>query len=94
MDASASALFAFVSDAYARQSIIPANARVSKRHPLGENRTGPEAAHDYEIVHVRSNTSIRKRIRVARIAAGERPLKYDVPGKREMKLLKKQRATA
>ena len=56
---------------------------VSKRHPLGDARTGPEAAAIYLARH--PGIGLRQVGRFLRIEAGLRPLQYDVPGKREIK---------
>lgn len=49
--------------------------KVSKRHPVPDDRTGPEAATIYRLRHNRGIDQCR---RAERIAAGLRPLKYAV----------------
>ena len=80
------------------QQMRTASARASKRHPAGDDATGPGAAAEYRRRHpIRgvgiANTARRLR-RAARIEAGEAPLQYGVPGKREQKVLARLAARA
>jgi len=63
----------------------------SKRHPIEDLSTGPEAAAEYFIKKIYPNSSIRKRERVGRIAAGKRPFCYGVATKREQHAARKGR---
>lgn len=58
---------------------------ISKRHPLLDSRTGPEAAEVYRAKHPR--LGYRQFSRYLRIMAGLRPLIYDVPTRRERKTI-------
>lgn len=87
-DRNARALLGFIQSAFAAQTMPAGNitTRESKRHPTADAATGPDAAADYRVRHIRGNSSLRKMMRLKRIEAGKRPLKYDVPGKRERKI--------
>jgi hypothetical protein len=61
-------------------------AKPSKRHPVEDSATGPEAAAKYRQRHPPGAMKLRQAMRAARIEAGDRPLKFDVPGKRERKV--------
>lgn len=64
-----------------------ARAKPSKRTPLGDAETGPAAAAKYRARH--PHGGLRQFQRAARIEAGLRPLKFDVPGKRERAVARK-----
>ena len=72
-----------------RQANEAARTKPSKRKPLGVAETGPDAAAKYRLRHPLAAGKLRQAMRAARIEAGLRPLKFDVPGKRERKLMSK-----
>ena len=63
---------------------------ISKRRPVGDDMTGFEAAARYQTKHPRMGLQQIKRYHA--ILAGKRPFKFDVAGKREMKVLAKEAA--
>ncbi|MBV8661480.1 MAG: hypothetical protein JO107_00125 [Hyphomicrobiales bacterium] len=86
----------FLQDAFAaKQAAAARGERISKRRPLGIADTGLEAASKYRFRHPGSASkasSLRKLDRANRIERGDRPLKFDVPGKRERKVAAQLRA--
>jgi hypothetical protein len=78
------ALFDFVGQAFAAISSLP--AKTSKHRPFADADTGPDAATKYGLRHPRGLRQLQRRLR---IEAGKRPLKFDVPGKREWRCKEK-----
>jgi hypothetical protein len=73
-----SPLFDFVRQAFLARTALP--AKTSKHRPIGESDTGAEASAKYALRHPRGLRQLQRRFRIAN---GLRPLKFDVPGKRE-----------
>ena len=72
-------LFDFIRSAFSAKNAAT-GSDVSKHRPFGELETGPEASAKYALRHPRGLSQLQRRLR---IEAGLRPLKFDVPGKRE-----------
>lgn len=82
-----SPLFDFVRQAFIARASIP--SKTSKHRPIGESDTGNEAATKYALRHPRG---LRQLQRCFRIMDGKRPLRFDVPGKRERRCAEKAKA--
>jgi hypothetical protein len=82
----ARSLINFVQRAFFNAQNFSAPAKASKHRAAADEDTGPAASGKYRLKHPRG---LQQGMRAARIAAGQRPLKYDVPGKRERKILAK-----
>ena len=81
-------LFNMVKGAFAHKSAAQTTDSSKKRRPFADEDTGPGAAGEYRLKHPRG---IRQLCRMQRIAAGLRPLKYEVLGKRERAVARKAR---
>jgi hypothetical protein len=92
-------LFSWIRSVFLALATKQAKAvKTSKHRPLGDDATGPDAAMTYRVrKHFHDGragraSTLRKAMRARRIENGERPLCYDVPGKRERAAAKKAAA--
>lgn len=75
---------------FGRQLAASFATKPNRKYAPGSTETGPEAAEKYRNrrkYHAGHGSSLRKLQREFRIEAGERPLKFDVLGPREAKIV-------
>lgn len=92
---SAGALFALIRRAFLQKEQSEAVRVKTRRSRIDDAATGDEAAAKYlrrRQIHVGRPSSLRKLARAERIKAGQRPLKFGAPTKRERRIALKQKA--